>query len=502
MVSREEKLLRSYAANADTAKDSVFKITSGRKERKALKKACFWLDLCGIIIALILIVFGELIWLPDPVRLSPQTYWIEFINELVYLSMLTPFLWSISAVVCLIHIWNLRKIQQYSKPSLRVLGIMRILVLLSSGAAIFCIAFAQDQLVYLILALSIALFTTIICMNLQESLTIRGIPMRSLAVLGLTILLLAALLWPTNYIVTYPGLTMNMNQYAHVEGGESKDQIAGVLIFERPAFPVDWLYAKVFPNYEFAVRQKNEPSLGEQLQQVRTEQLDANQIASAVAFEKTGKGRGAVSHGVKVTGIVKGSAAANQLNLGDIIIQVQGTAITTATELINHIKKAAPGDEITLIVIRNKQNLSMTLRPQADKNDPKKPVLGIQVTDDIQADLPLKVKFHEYLLHVGGPSHGAMLALALIDQLTPGGVTNGNKVAGTGTIDIHGVVGPIGGIQQKAFSVERSGTDVFFIPEEQLKEARRGASQLNIVPVKTIDDILKWLQQHPKRDVR
>jgi PDZ domain-containing protein len=465
---------------------------------KSLKKACFWLDLCGMVLAFVFIVIGELIWIPDPIRFSPQTYWIEFMNELIYLSILTPLLWFVSAMFCLVYLWKQRKVHNGLKPLLWVLGIIRIIALLCSLAAIFFMVFGQDRLLLLIISLALAWFMTIISIHLQEWLTIHRIPTRSITVLGLTIVLLAILLYPTSYLVTYPGLTMNMNQYAQVEGGNSEDQIAGVLIFERPAFPVDWFYAKVFSHYEFVKRAKNEPSLGEQLQQVRTEQLDANQIASAVAFEKVGKGHGATSLGVRVTGVLKGSPAAKQLNLGDIIIEVQGTPITTTTELIHYIKEVQPGDELALVVIRNKQKLSLIIRTQADKNDPKKPVLGIQISDEIQVDLPLQVNFHDYLLHVGGPSHGAMLTLAIIDQLTPGGVTNGNSVAGTGTIDIHGEVGPIGGIHQKAFSVERSRADVFFVPEEQQKEARQGAAQLNIVPVKSIDDILKWLQEHPK----
>jgi PDZ domain-containing protein len=91
-----------------------------------------------------------------------------------------------------------------------------------------------------------------------------------------------------------------------------------------------------------------------------------------------------------------------------------------------------------------------------------------------------------------------MLTLALIDQMTPGGVTYGNHAAGTGTIDSQGQVGAIGGIRQKAFSIERAGFDVFFVPAEQENEARQGSAHLNIVPVKTIDDILVWLKENPK----
>jgi Lon-like protease len=460
-----------------------------------LIRIVFWLDRIGMILAFLFIIFGELIWLPDPIRLSHNTYWIQSIDELVYLSILIPFVWSLSSVIALVHLWKNR---ENKNRSCRVLALVRIATLISSMMVIYEIILTLDHLLWIIVALAFAWLMTLLSMHLQEWILIRKLPGKNLTLLAASSVLLIILLWPTSYLVTYPGLTLNLNQYAQVESGKSNDEIAGVLIFERPAFPIDWLYAKLFPQYEFVKRQKTDLSLGEQLQEVRTQQIDANQIASAVAFKKVGKGHGAISHGVRVIGISKGSAAYNQLELGDIIIQANKHNITTTNELINDIKQTKPGDEIELSLLRNKEQKSFILKTKADQTDPTKPVLGIQITDEVQLDLPLKVKFHPYLLYIGGPSHGAMLTLALIDQLTPGGVTYGNHVAGTGTIDSQGQVGAIGGIRQKAFSVERAGYDVFFVPAEQENEARQGSAHLNIVPVKTIDDILVWLKANPK----
>ena len=106
--------------------------------------------------------------------------------------------------------------------------------------------------------------------------------------------------------------------------------------------------------------------------------------------------------------------------------------------------------------------------------------------------------YRSYLVYQGGPSHGAMLALTVMDQLTVGGVTYGNVTAGTGTLDAQGRVGPIGGIEQKAYTVSRAGADVFFVPAGQEKDARKGSASLRIVPVGTLDDMLAWLKAHPK----
>lgn len=481
--------MRNYAGNADIAKDSACELNS---------KNTRWLDLSAMGLALFFIVFGELVWLPDPLRLGHQVYWIELIDELIYICLLPPLLWGFSAILDLRKLWRRGKADLSLTAAYILLGLGRMTSLISSIAAIYCILFAKNQYFCLVLCIAITWVMSLISLHLLEWSRVRGVPKRSLIVLGVISMLLFALLWPTNYLVTYPGLTMNMNEYAHVDKGKSDDQIAGVLIFERPAFPMDWLYAKLFAQYEFEKRIPTNQSLGEQLQEVRTQQIDANEMASAVAFAKVGVGQGAVSHGARVIALTQGFPAAKQLKLGDVIIKVNGQPITTTAELINYIKQLKPGSELKLGVKRNKAIIQVVLQTIADTKEPEKAVIGVQVNDEVELDLPLKVAFKPYLLHVGGPSHGAMLTLALIDQLTPGGVTHGNIVAGTGTMNSLGQVGPIGGIRQKAFTVERSAADVFFVPAEQLDEARLGAAHLNIVAVKTIDEILIWLQEHPK----
>ena len=182
---------------------------------------------------------------------------------------------------------------------------------------------------------------------------------------------------------------------------------------------------------------------------------------------------------------------------GDIIVQMNGHPVSRLEDLQQLMLAVSPGDAVTLEVQREGRKMRLQLDTVPSESDPSRAVIGIQISDYVEFDVPREVMFTEYMLHEGGPSHGAMLALTIIDQLTPGGVTYGNRVAGTGTIRADGSIGPIGGIRQKAFTVARSGADVFFVPSGQEEEARRGAEELNIVPVRTIDDILAWLRDHP-----
>jgi PDZ domain-containing protein len=68
--------------------------------------------------------------------------------------------------------------------------------------------------------------------------------------------------------------------------------------------------------------------------------------------------------------------------------------------------------------------------------------------------------------NIGGPSAGLMMSMAIYDTLTPGSLTGGADIAGTGTITPAGKVGPIGGIQQKVAAARDAGAQLFFVPAD------------------------------------
>jgi Lon-like protease len=63
-----------------------------------------------------------------------------------------------------------------------------------------------------------------------------------------------------------------------------------------------------------------------------------------------------------------------------------------------------------------------------------------------------------------------MFALGIYDLLTPGELTGGTKIAGTGTIDGSGAVGPIGGIAQKLVGARDAGARWFLAPAANCDE--------------------------------
>jgi Lon-like protease len=95
---------------------------------------------------------------------------------------------------------------------------------------------------------------------------------------------------------------------------------------------------------------------------------------------------------------------------------------------------------------------------------------------------------------IGGPSAGLMWALGLYDLLTPGDLTGGRTVAGTGTIDVDGKVGPIGGVENKIAAATEAGAKVFLVPVDNLADARTVPTDMRLVPIRTFQDAMDFLR--------
>ena len=87
-------------------------------------------------------------------------------------------------------------------------------------------------------------------------------------------------------------------------------------------------------------------------------------------------------------------------------------------------------------------------------------MIGVLVQESYRFPFPIKIKVGD----IGGPSAGMMFALGIVDKLTPGNLTGGRFVAGTGEISANGAVSAIGGIQQKMAGARAAGATVFLTP--------------------------------------
>jgi PDZ domain-containing protein len=191
---------------------------------------------------------------------------------------------------------------------------------------------------------------------------------------------------------------------------------------------------------------------------------------------------------VTVSDVTTGGAAAGVLRVGDVITSVDGTRVTTAAKLTELIRARPAGTPRTFGYLRGGAPGTVTITPRAQDGTPR---IGVQVEHKQPHPFQLKID----LDRIGGPSAGLMFTLGIIDKIKPADLTGGVVIAGTGTIDDNGNVGPIGGIPQKLVAARRDGAKVFLTPAANCAEAVANAVPgLPLARVATVDDALAALQ--------
>jgi PDZ domain-containing protein len=197
-----------------------------------------------------------------------------------------------------------------------------------------------------------------------------------------------------------------------------------------------------------------------------------------------------------VAGVVEDGAAADVLKAGDVIVEIDGAAVATSEAAIQTIGAKQPGESVSLTIERDgtQQTVDVVTRPDVD--DPTVPRVGISL--GTAYDYPIEIN-NNVGREIGGPSAGSMFALAIYDKLTPGELTGGKTVAGTGEITADGVIGPIGGVRQKMAGADNAGASIFLVPAANCTEAADGDDHgLTLVKVSRLDDAIASLEKLAK----
>lgn len=188
-----------------------------------------------------------------------------------------------------------------------------------------------------------------------------------------------------------------------------------------------------------------------------------------------------------------GGPSDGTLESGDIVLEFQGQEVLSAEDLVALARDTEDGDVVTLTVERGSDTLDLevTVGQVAGMDRPGLGVLIETIANDVV--LPFPVKLTE--TSIGGPSAGMMIALTVYDLLSEEDLAAGRLIAGTGTIDGEGRVGPIGGIQEKVVAAADSGADIMLVPAMQEVEAREVLPDgLTLIPVATLDEAIAALR--------
>ena len=195
---------------------------------------------------------------------------------------------------------------------------------------------------------------------------------------------------------------------------------------------------------------------------------------------------------VAVTKVLEGSPAAVALRPGDVITTVDGVEVKTLAELRREIGKRSVGQTVRIGYTRGGVAAHATIGTVAAEDDGTRPTIGIEGKTDATAPFTVDINTDP----VGGPSAGLMLSLGIIELLTPGSLTGGAHVAGTGTIAEDGSVGPIGGIQQKLVGAAEAGATHFLVPDGNWERAQSFQQDgLTMHRIETLADALAALEK-------
>lgn len=269
------------------------------------------------------------------------------------------------------------------------------------------------------------------------------------------------------------------------------------VISQTPITLGQWLYARIDPAYELVPPERVVPPDMAPQEVVRRnyQMLEASEAAAIVAaLRLAGYPAELGSTAVAITEVPADGLNAAIVRPGDIITALDGAPITTPESLVAQLALRRAGEQISLAIDRDgaTQTVVVTLLPPA--GDGRPPRIGIGIAPHgLALETPFEVRIAPQKI-VGGPSAGLMFTLTIYNLLADADLTQGRRIAGTGTIDADGNVGPIGGVAQKVAAAESAGATVFLVPRENAADARRVARRITIVEVSSAREAIDWLR--------
>lgn len=237
--------------------------------------------------------------------------------------------------------------------------------------------------------------------------------------------------------------------------------------------------------------------------------------AIKAAFDAARKSYTFEYNGVYILQVAQESDFYGQLQIGDIITAVDGEKFENSAEFMDYIANKKIEDEVQLNLKRDKQ--AMTLTGKLIKLETGTNGIGIGLVDDTRIITEPAVSIQSD--NIGGPSAGLMFSLELYTQLIDENIRSDYQIAGTGTIGPDGEVGRIGGVDKKVVAADREGMDYFLVPDDELtaeyqainpgsqsnyetalQTATAIHSEMEIVPVKNIQDAIRFLEELPAKE--
>lgn len=332
--------------------------------------------------------------------------------------------------------------------------------------------------------------------------------------IGICLLILISMFIPTPYYLYQPGSVEELSSKVTVEDGHKSHngKLYLTTILSIKANNIYYLlYGYFAPHTEIKKEEEVKGDLTEnEYDQLLKHMMKTSQENAMVSgLKAAGEPVSIKPKGVFIGNIVSTSKAKGVLEVGDIITSIDGHPVKNTEDFRAYLKnKKTKGDTVTIQSLHNgkiKTNKIGLIQLDAKT---KTVGLGIYPEDEISVNTDRKITFHTE--DIGGPSAGLMFSLEILSQILPEDLKKGYKIAGTGTMDLNGNVGQIGGIRDKIVAAHKKGVDIFFCPaditsddtnEKDVKdETKKLGYNIKIVPVKTLKDAENYLNSlKPKK---
>ena len=227
--------------------------------------------------------------------------------------------------------------------------------------------------------------------------------------------------------------------------------------------------------------------------------ITSENVAIAVALNSLGYNIESEGDGVLVVGLLDNSPVKDILLKNDLITSINNEIVKSTTEFISLLKTYEIGDTVQIGLIRDDKeiNIKTTLIEHIEYEN--EPMVGfLASTPNQQFVFPFEIDINTG--NVGGPSAGMMMALNVYNKLVEEDITNGKKIAGTGTIEIDGSVGPVGGVKQKVIAAKRANASLILVPTANFQEANVYSDEnTSIVAVDSFEEALNVISDFSSR---
>ena len=307
----------------------------------------------------------------------------------------------------------------------------------------------------------------------------------------------------TDYYFMSPGPPYQWE--IQIEGAESYDydgNLYQLTVRRDEANYFTYIWAKVDSSVDLYSREVILPKgvTPKQLADISIQNMKTSEnVAIAVALDSLDFQIETQGDGVLVVGILEDSPVAGKLLKEDLIISINNEEIKSTSEFIALLRTYEIGDTVSIGLIRNDKETSIETKLIEHIDYENEPMVGfLASTPNQRFVFPITVDIETG--NVGGPSAGLMMALNVYNSLTEEDLTKGTKVAGTGTIEIDGSVGPVGGVKQKVIAAKKAGSTLILVPTANFNDAESFIDENTaIIAVDTFNQALEVISEYSSR---